>query len=82
MAGSTQRWLTSPTGSRSVNAPATAPSTRGRPSTTPTLLLQRAVADDQATAVALQDEALAIARDLGMRPLTERVLAHRKLLKA
>ena len=46
------------------------------------VLLQRAVADDQAKAVALQDEALAVARDLGMRPLTERVLAHRKLLKA
>ena len=46
------------------------------------VLLRRAVADDQAEAVALQDEALAVARDLGMRPLTERVLAHRKLLRA
>jgi hypothetical protein len=36
----------------------------------------------RARAVALQDEALGIARELGMRPLMERVLARREILKA
>ena len=33
-------------------------------------------------AVRLQDEALVIAQDLGMRPLTERVIARREFLRA
>jgi hypothetical protein len=37
---------------------------------------------DREKAIALQDEALAIARDLGMRPLTERILARREILRA
>ena len=45
-------------------------------------LLQRAGPGDRARAVALQDEALGIARELGMRPLMERVLARREMLKA
>jgi hypothetical protein len=45
-------------------------------------LLQRAGPGDRARAVALQDEALGIARELGMRPLMERVLARREILKA
>jgi tetratricopeptide (TPR) repeat protein len=45
-------------------------------------VLVSGVADDRARAVALQDEALEIARALGMRPLVERVLARRELLEA
>jgi tetratricopeptide (TPR) repeat protein len=41
-------------------------------------LLERGGAEDHARAVALQDEALGIARELEMRPLTERVLARRR----
>ena len=37
--------------------------------------------DARPRAVALQDEALGIARELGMRPLVERVLARRELLQ-
>ncbi len=33
-------------------------------------------------AIELQDEALAITRELGMRPLTERILARREILRA
>jgi DNA-binding SARP family transcriptional activator len=46
------------------------------------VLLQRAGAGDYARAIALQDEAVGIARELGMRPLIERVLARQDLLKA
>ena len=42
----------------------------------------RAVPADRARAMSLLDEALAISRDLGMRPLMERVLARRELLNA
>jgi ATP/maltotriose-dependent transcriptional regulator MalT len=45
-------------------------------------LLERAGADDRARAVALQDEALGIARELGMNPLVERLRAHRKTAEA
>ena len=45
------------------------------------VLLQRAGADDHARAIALQDEALAIARELGMHPLIDRVLAGRRAPK-
>jgi DNA-binding SARP family transcriptional activator len=41
------------------------------------LLLRRAGTGDRARAAALQEEALGIARELGMRPLIERVLARR-----
>ncbi|MCH8235825.1 MAG: hypothetical protein IIC29_06840 [Chloroflexi bacterium] len=33
-------------------------------------------------AIELQDEAHAITRELGMRPLTERILARREILRA
>ena len=46
------------------------------------MLLDSGGADDRDRALQLQDEALAITRDLGMRPLTERILARRELLKA
>ncbi len=45
-------------------------------------LLARGGPGDREKAVTLQDEALALARDLGMRPLMERVLARREILKA
>ena len=45
-------------------------------------LLVRAGADRRARAESLYAEALEIARDLGMRPLVERVLAHRELPEA
>jgi DNA-binding SARP family transcriptional activator len=45
-------------------------------------LLAQPVADGGATARALQNEALEIARELDMRPLVERVLARRELLPA
>ena len=38
--------------------------------------------DDREKATELQDEAIAIATDLGMKPLTERILARREILKA
>ena len=65
-----------------MTAPAIAPSTPGPRTTTPTRFSGGPSPTTSAKAVALQDEALAVARDLGMRPLTERVLAHRKLPKA
>lgn len=36
---------------------------------------------DHEKAIELQDEALAITRELGMRPLTERILARREILR-
>jgi hypothetical protein len=45
-------------------------------------LLAGGISDDRSRAVALQDEALGIARELGMRPLLERILARRELLTA
>jgi ATP/maltotriose-dependent transcriptional regulator MalT len=45
-------------------------------------LLARGGPDDRARAIALQDVALATARELGMRPLLERVLANREMLSA
>ena len=45
-------------------------------------LLAHAGTDGRAKAVALQDEALEVACELGMRPLEERVLARRELLDA
>ncbi|MDA1256891.1 MAG: hypothetical protein O3C10_03490 [Chloroflexi bacterium] len=37
---------------------------------------------DREKAIELQDQALAITRELGMRPLTERILARREFLRA
>jgi hypothetical protein len=37
---------------------------------------------DRANATSLLDESLAISRELGMRPLMERVLSRREILKA
>jgi tetratricopeptide (TPR) repeat protein len=37
--------------------------------------------DDREKAIELQDEALAITQELGMRPLTERILARREILR-
>ena len=45
-------------------------------------LLARGGPGDRDKAVALQDEALALARELGMRPLMERILARREILTA
>ena len=46
------------------------------------LLLERDDPGDREKATELQDEAIAIAQELGMRPLLERVLAQREILKA
>ena len=46
------------------------------------LLLGRDEAGDHEMAVKLQDEAIAIAQELGMKPLMERVLGRREMLKA
>jgi tetratricopeptide (TPR) repeat protein len=54
------------------------------------MLIDRAAADpssasgiaDHERAIELQDEALTITRELGMRPLTERILARREILRA
>ena len=46
------------------------------------VLLDRDQPADREKAIALQDEALAITRELGMRPLTERILARREILGA
>ncbi len=45
-------------------------------------LLQRQEPDDREKATALLDESLAISSELGMRPLMERVLSRREILKA
>ncbi len=45
-------------------------------------LLQRNEPGDRAQAMALLDESLAISRELGMRPLMERVLSRREILSA
>ncbi len=37
---------------------------------------------DREKAIELQDEALTITQELGMRPLTERILARREILRA
>ena len=46
------------------------------------LLLERNIEGDQAKAASLLDESLAISSELGMRPLMERVLSRREILKA
>ena len=46
------------------------------------MLLQRIGEGDREKAVSLLDESLAISRELGMRPLMERVLSRREILKA
>ena len=45
-------------------------------------LLQRNASGDRAKAIVLLDESLAISSELGMRPLMERVLSRREILKA
>ncbi len=45
-------------------------------------LLQRNASGDREKAMALLDESLAISSELGMRPLMERVLSRREILKA
>jgi tetratricopeptide (TPR) repeat protein len=45
-------------------------------------LVERNSEGDQANATSLLDESLAISRELGMRPLMERVLSRREILKA
>ncbi len=39
-------------------------------------------AGDRKKAIALQDEALVITREMGMKPLTERILKRREILRA
>ena len=46
------------------------------------LLVEREASDDREKTVELQEEAIAIATELGMTPLLERVLAQREILKA
>ena len=46
------------------------------------MLLERNAPGDREKATELQDEAIAIAQELGMKPLLERVLAQREILKA
>ena len=46
------------------------------------LLLDRDGPRDREKAIELQDEALAITQELGMRPLTERILARREILRS
>ena len=45
-------------------------------------LLQRNGEGDRAKAMSLLDESLAISSELGMRPLMERMLSQREILKA
>ena len=45
-------------------------------------LLQRNAPDDHAGAIALLDESLAISTELVMRPLMERVMSRREILRA
>ncbi len=46
------------------------------------MLLERKGESDRDKAVAMLDESLAISTELGMRPLMERVLSRREILKA
>lgn len=46
------------------------------------MLLKRNNRGDRAKAMALLDESLAISSELGMRPLMERALSRREILKA
>ena len=46
------------------------------------MLLDRDEPGDREKAIELQNEALAITQELGMRPLTERILARREVLRA
>ena len=46
------------------------------------MLLERNAPSDREKATELKDEAIAIAQELGMEPLIERVLAQREILKA
>ena len=46
------------------------------------MLLDRDKPGDREKAIELQDEALVITQELGMRPLTERILARREILRA
>ncbi len=45
-------------------------------------LLDRDTSEDKEKAIALQDEALVITREMGLTPLTERILKRRELLNA
>jgi hypothetical protein len=55
---------------------------RGDSSATADLLRRRAGSGDGERATALLEEGPGIAREQGMRPLTERILARRQFLKA
>ena len=46
------------------------------------MLFDRDEPGDRENAIELQDEALVITQELGMRPLTERILARREILRA
>ena len=46
------------------------------------MLLERDGEGDKAKATAMLDESLKISSDLGMRPIMERVLSRREILKA
>ena len=46
------------------------------------MLIERDAPGDRERATELQDEAIAIAAELDMKPLLERVLAQREILKA
>ena len=46
------------------------------------MLKERDAEGDRAKAISLLDESLAISSELGMRPLMERVLSRREILKA
>ena len=46
------------------------------------ILIERNAPGDRDKATELQDEAISIAQELGMKPLLERVLAQREILKA
>ena len=46
------------------------------------MLKERNAEGDHAKAITLLDESLAISSELGMRPLMERVLSRREILKA
>ena len=60
----------------------TDPSWPGPAATTPTRFGERDSDGDRAKAICLLDESLAICSELGMRPLMERVLSRREILKA